>query len=108
MNASIADVMEWLVRSAAPGLPPAALAEVFDRLIWCLADNGGALQEVRDAWLRGDDASKVAIALAMDETFPFHGGDRMQAELARIAARWPEHAARCQAIVASWREQHDA
>jgi hypothetical protein len=42
----------------------------------------------------------------MDETFPFNGGEPMQRELDRIAARWPEFAAQCREIVASWQTQH--
>lgn len=92
--------MDSLLENAVPNLPPKGLAEVFDRLIWCLADNGAEVLEVRDAWLRSDDLRKVKIALAMDETFPFDGGDRMRTELARIAERWPELSPRCSEIIA--------
>jgi hypothetical protein len=105
MSISIADIMDSLLRDSVVNLPPEALAEVFDRLIWCLADNGHELLQVRDSWLRSDDRSKIAVALAMDETFPFDGGDLMREELGRIATRWPEFADRCGEIVAAWHLQ---
>ena len=47
MNVSdMADVMEFLYAHRAPNLPADALAEVLDRLIWCLDDNGDAIMRV--------------------------------------------------------------
>lgn len=100
---SICEVMEYLLASSASNLPTSALAEVFDRLIWCLADNGDELLRVRDAWLESSDVRKVAIGLAMDETFPFGGADEMQTKLEGIAARWPELGDRCREIIDEWR-----
>src|SRR4051794_37975194 len=94
--AAISDVMEFLVANAASNLPPEALADVFDRLTWCLADNGHEICVVRDVWLMGDDRRKVEIALMMEETFPFDGGRQMRTNLKSIASRWPEFARRCE------------
>jgi hypothetical protein len=99
---SARDIMHFLVANASPGLPPEALAEVFDRLIWCLADNGAEIGAVREQWLDGDDPQRVEIALAMNETFPFNGGEAMASGLDRIARRWPMFAKRCAEIAASW------
>ena len=60
MSISIADIMEWLLGESVANLPPEGLADVFDRLIWCLADNGYELLQVRDAWLRLGDHPKPA------------------------------------------------
>lgn len=66
----LATAMDLLVRHRAPSLAPEALADVFDRLIWCLDDEGAALLSVVEAWLLGDDRDRVEIALAMTESFP--------------------------------------
>jgi len=100
-TASVFDVMEFLLANMAPNLPPGALAEVFDRLIWCLADNGKELLAIRDSWLQGDDRRKVAIAIAMDETLPFDGGSQMRGNLEKIADRWPEFTERCDELISA-------
>lgn len=41
---------------SAPRPPADALAEVFDRLLWCRDDNGDAILRVREKWLQFDDA----------------------------------------------------
>ena len=97
---SISDVMDFLVTNAVSHLPPKALADVFDRLIWCLADNGAELLAVRDGWLRGDDLQKVEIGLAMNETFPLNDAQEMAAVFERIAKRWPALSGQCAEIIA--------
>jgi hypothetical protein len=91
-------MMEFLHVNRAPGLPPEALADVFDQLIWCMADNGAALLKVREDWLRSDDKSRVEIALAMNETYPFDEPSEMEKVFSQISAKWPELSARCQQI----------
>lgn len=77
------------------GVSVHALAEVFDRLVWCVDDNGAEIGRHREAWLLCDDKGKVAIALAMDEVFPFRDQLRMEEVLVAISERWPEFSARC-------------
>ncbi|MEO7731168.1 MAG: hypothetical protein ABIY55_09370 [Kofleriaceae bacterium] len=101
----MAQVMDFLFAQRVDGLPPAALAEVFDRLIWCLVDNGGALLEVRESWLTSDDKARVEIALAMDETYPFNKLEKMDSVFAKIATKWPDLASRCEKIAAARRAQ---
>jgi hypothetical protein len=96
--AEMSNVMDWLIGHRAPALPADALAEVFDRMIWCLDDNGGALLQVREQWLVSEDRDRVEIALAMQETFPFQEAAKMNEVFARISAKWPELAASCEAI----------
>jgi hypothetical protein len=68
---------------------------VFDRLIWCVDDNGATIFAVREVWLTSDDRGRVEIALAMDEGFPFKTIDEMNLILSRVAATWPDLAPRC-------------
>ena len=93
------DIMEFLYANRAPALPPEALAEVFDRLVWCLEDNGAALLSVREDWLRSDDRERVEIALTMDEVYPFHSEDDMRQTFEAISARWPDLHGRCEALI---------
>jgi hypothetical protein len=94
----VADVMEFLYMHKASNLPPDALADVFDRLIWCLDDNGESITQVQEKWLRSGDRGRVEIALAMDEVFPFKDAVAMTAALDDISSRWPELGARCEQI----------
>lgn len=101
---NVFDVVEYLFTNRVANLPPEALADVFDSLIWCFADNGYELLRVRDGWLRCDDRDRVAIALAMGATFPFNGGDAMEVELRRIELRWPQFADRCAELRTNWKD----
>lgn len=64
------EMMEFLFERRAPNLPPAGLAEIFDRLLWCMDDNGSEVDQVIRKWVTGEDEAKVRIALAMSETYP--------------------------------------
>jgi hypothetical protein len=100
---SMKDVMDFLYEHRSNGLPPHGLAAVFDQLFWTMEDNGDALCRVAEDWMRGDDENRVAIVLAMDSVYPFHGGAQMISELDRIAVRWPALAQRCSEIVERWK-----
>lgn len=93
--------MEFFVAHKAASLLAEALAEVFDRLIWCLADNGHAIGVVRNEWLQSADEYKVEIALSMDEIFPFPTRAQMEEHLHRIARQFPRLRDRC----ATWIER---
>lgn len=96
-------VMNTLFAHRAVGLPAHALADVLDRMIWCLDDNGAALLRVREDWLQSDELERVEVALAMDETFPFEDRKTMEEVFARISAKWPHLAQRCDTIAAARR-----
>lgn len=98
-------VMEFLFERRTPNLPPKGLAEVFDRLIWCMNDQGGEVLQVRKKWLKGYDLEKVRIALAMDEVFPCDSREGMVRLFTSIINRWPELYDECQAILERWDQQ---
>ena len=87
--------MEYFVAHRAPNLPAEALAEVFDRLIWCFADNGHAISAVRHEWLQSTDEYKVEIALSMNEVFPFSTKLELEKQLHRIALQFPRLREKC-------------
>jgi hypothetical protein len=97
------DIMEYLVVNSPDNLPPKALAGAFDQLVWCQTDNGKALSEVREVWLQGDDFQRVAIALAMNEIYPFMDESKMVYVLDGIAKRWPSLSERCNELITSRR-----
>jgi hypothetical protein len=96
--------MEYFVAHRAPNLPAEALAEVFDRLIWCFADNGHAICAVRGGWLQSADEYKVEIALSMNEVFPFPTRKQMEENLDRIALQFPRLREQC----STWLERGKA
>jgi hypothetical protein len=99
---NLEDVTDYLFANRAKGLPPRGLAEVFDRLIWCLSDNGVQVLKIQREWLSSQDVEKVKIALEMNEAFPFESQDQMNHVLASISAKWPELKAKCDQIAARW------
>lgn len=95
------NVMDYIVDNRVENLPADAISEVFDRLVWCFADNGAALQEVRREWLQSDDKYRVEVALRIGEVFPYKEEREMESAFARILSRWPDLIARCN----DWRDQ---
>jgi len=89
--------MEHFVVHRASNLPAEALAEVFDRLIWCFADNGHAISTVRVEWLQSADEYKVDIALSMIEVFPFPTRMQMEEHLHRLTLQFPKLREKCAA-----------
>ncbi len=102
---TIENIMDYLLENRAPNLPPNALAEIFDRLIWCLNDNGGGLSCIREKWLEGDDYDKVVIALYMSETFPYKTQEERIKKFDRIKTCWPSLSEKCAEILQQWYEQ---
>jgi len=82
--------MEHLFSRRAPNLPPAGLAEVFDRLLWCLdASDGAEILETQRDWLRSGDLEKIEIALAMSEVFPYSTREELAENLDRLVKQFP-------------------
>jgi len=102
---TIEEVMTYLVRNSVPGLPPNSLAEVFDRLIWCLTDNGEGMLRVRKDWLECDDPAKIEVALNMSETFPCDTREEMVELFDKITDKWPRLTDRCDEIIRMWDQQ---
>lgn len=87
--------MESLVDGRAPGVPPEAIADVLDRLIWCVADSGEEILRVRDAWLASGDEYRIAIALSMHDIFPFNSKSELEQGMSSIAQRFPGLRPKC-------------
>ncbi len=86
-------------------LTMSALAEVFDRLIWCLDDNGKELCAVRTEWLHSSNRARVEVALAMAETFPCNNRAEMVSLFDRIVENWPALQSACEEWLDTWDKQ---
>jgi hypothetical protein len=98
-------MMEFLFSRRTPNLPPKGLADILDRLIWCMNDQGAELLQVRRKWLEGDDKDKVRIALAMDEVFPGDRREDMVRLFDKLTSRWPDLQDACQTVLEQWDRQ---
>ncbi|MDC8756038.1 hypothetical protein [Janthinobacterium fluminis] len=97
--------MEHIVANRVNGLPADAVSEVFDRLIWCMVDNGEEIGQVRREWFHSDDKYKVEVALNMNEVYPFPTRAEMESHFTRIASCWPDLNDKCEHWLAKWDEQ---
>lgn len=84
----------------------AALADIFDRLIWCLSDNGADLLVVREQWLRSSNKRKVTLALLMNEVFPFESAEEMNQQLGQVAERWQDLRPLCDNLIRGREKQN--
>lgn len=98
MISEMIQVVEFLYAHRAPNLPPSALAEILDQLLWSLDEQGQEILRVQETWLSSDDKDRVEVALAMNQVFPFDDMHTMTTKFQEIVGRWPEFAARCAAI----------
>jgi hypothetical protein len=98
------EMMEFLFERRTPNLPPRGLAEIFDRLLWCMDDNGTELAHVCRKWLAGENEAKIRIALAMTDIFPADSRDEMTELFAKITSRWLDLKPTCESILAAWDE----
>ena len=99
------EFMEYIVADRVKGLPSDAVSDVFDRLIWCMADNGEEIGKVRREWLQSEDKYKVEVALDMNEVYPFATRAEMESRFARIASCWPDLKDKCERWLTKWDEQ---
>ncbi|MBQ5945899.1 hypothetical protein [Massilia sp. ST3] len=93
--AGIRAFIESLVDERAPGVPAEAIAEVLDRLLWCVADGGEEILTLRDRWLASGDEYRIAVALSMNDVFPFNTKPQLEEGLAGIASRFPSLRGKC-------------
>jgi hypothetical protein len=106
-DGNVQAMMDLIVDNSAFGVGPEVIADLFDRLVWILADNGAGLHRVVRGWLDdGRDFSRLRIALAMQEVFPYEQRSEMQDVFIRLTVRYPELDARCKRILAEWDAQH--
>ena len=94
----IDNIAEYLFSRRAKNLPPNALAEVFDRLIWCMDDNGKEICEAIKEWLEGNNSEKIEIALYMESVSPYPTYKEMDITLKHISKKYPQFQEKCHEI----------
>ena len=92
---STVEAINTLFDRRAKSLPPEGFAEILDRLLWCLDDNGASVMEIQKLWLNGEDVERIRVALKMSEAFLFENAREMQSSLTHISKRWPELISDC-------------
>lgn len=98
----VVEALEALFDHRAPNLPPSGFAEIMDRLIWCLNDNGETVLELQRRWLAGNDPERAAVGLMMSEAAPFHSRDEAIVELNQLAEKWPHLRPACDSFLVRW------
>jgi len=96
------EIFEYLYSRRVKDLPPTALAEVFNRLMWCLDDNGAEILEIQREWLKSDDLNKVEIAIHMNEACPFDTQSELIEQLEAISLKFPALRRSCEKMAARW------
>ena len=97
-------IADRIVERAAPSAEPQWLADVLQRLVWIMDENGAEVMGAVERCLQGNDERKLRVALAIDDVFPFQSEERMAEVLRRVAEKWPEHRARCDQLIESRRD----
>jgi hypothetical protein len=95
-------MMDFLFERRARNLPAHALAEIFDRLLWTMDDNGAEVLAVRRKWLQLGDRERVLIALAMSEAHPCVTRDALIELCDSVSKRFPDLATKCNELIQIW------
>ena len=93
--------MDAIVTARAGGVPLQALAEVFDRLEWILADPR-PIGLVKMQWALGLDPVRVEIALLMKEAFLADNEEELRIILSQVISNHPHLLAVCQQVMNDW------
>lgn len=102
-NEEIRNAIEVLFNYKAVALPPHAFADVFDRLLWCLDDNGSAILRLQEEWLeREDNLDRLKTALLMKEVRPFNSMAELREAMRTLSKRKPELVSQCKNMLALW------
>lgn len=100
------DIAELLFRRRAPNLPPKALADVLDRLIWMTDDNGKAICDTLRRWIESGDRQRAEVALEASEVFLFTDREKMVRAFDNLCFIAPELRKRCDENLSEWDAQH--
>jgi hypothetical protein len=99
------DFIDFMVDNSCGNLPLDAISEVFDRLIWCFADNGCAICEQLKIWVQSDDPKRVEIALRFNEVFIFENVQEMKIILLSVERKYPYLSDLCVSLYETWFKQ---
>jgi hypothetical protein len=103
MNALI-EALEQIFRRRAPEISPNILADIYDRLIWCLDDNGDSINLMQRIWLEGNNIDQIRIALAMNEVCPYSTKQALENSIQRIVSSFPGLNSECSKFLKLWDE----
>lgn len=96
-----ASLAERLVADTDPAVPDALVGDLFDYLSWQTSDNGSALSQAGNEWLRdAADERRCAVVLFRQEVYPFIDRIEMEAVLPRVAEAFPRLSDRCAELIA--------
>ena len=99
------NIAELLFKRRAPNVEPKWLAEVLERLVWLMDDNGTEIVEALAEWVTGSDREKIDIALAFEEISLFDERTEMSEAFDKLCSQYPDLRTRCDEILAIWDTQ---
>ncbi len=102
------NIAEYLFNRRAPNLPPTALAEILDRLVWTMDDNGAEIHEAMRRWISSGDLEHAQVALACSEAFLYSSRQEIVQAFEQVCGRFPDLRRRCDEILAKWDRQHES
>lgn len=96
------NIADFIFERRAPGAKPEWLAEIFERLVWLLDDNGAEILARMRQWIESGDLERARVALAFTEVYLYQTRPEMVTAFDALCARFPELRERCSEILAQW------
>ncbi len=101
------DLAERLYAAIPIECPWEVIADLFGILEWSTSDNGTSLSRATEDWLRAaEDPRRMRVALNLD-SYPFLDRSEMERILSRVAAIYPDVAARCDELIEARRRSRE-
>ena len=99
------NITEEIFERRAKNAKPEWVADLFQRLVWLLSDNGEEIVQTLGRWVDSGDLERSRVALAFQDVFLFSTRDQMVEAYGRLAARFPQFRTECDATLKRWDNQ---
>jgi hypothetical protein len=96
------EFMDFMVDNSCENLPLDAISEVLERLAWCFADNGGAIDKQLKVWIQSEDSKRVEIALRYHDAFIFESILEMKTILLDVEKKYSHLSGLCVSLYETW------
>lgn len=99
------NIAEEIFERRAKNAKPAWMADLLQRLVWLLNDNGEEIVNTLGRWIDSGDLERARVALAFQDVFLFSTRDQMVEAYGQLATRFPQLRPECDATLKRWDNQ---
>lgn len=96
------NIADYIFERRSTDTESAWIADILERLVWLLDDNGEEILSTMRQWIEHADLDRVRVALAFREVFLYQTRTEMVKAFDTLGSRFPELRERCDEILTEW------